>query len=456
MHSLSARRVLSACAISAASAAALLAPSVASAKAPPSACVNGVSITGQGSSLQAPQQINVWTKAFDGASTKDFGCGGLAGAPTVTYVSSSSGTGLRSWGAEAPAEGEPFVGFEATNAFIGVDEPPNEEQLTALDGQESVQPEGEKSVESIPVAQAAVALIVHLPEGCTASSTTVGAESRLVLTDAELEGIYQGTITKWGELNAGGDKVTCPEEPITVVVREDGSGTTHIIKRFLGQLNPSGSFEYETGKSATWGELSEGGLNKKWPLATKVVKPENKGGGEEANKVNSTPGSIGYLNLFEARAKGFENEGANKSNKFWVEVQNTAKGTKFTYEDPSTTGDEKGSSSSNCNKESYVVAGSTEPFPPENTLLPWDKVTTNPSEKKSYPLCGLTYDIAFKNYFSVPGTTKGEEETVKQYLQYITDKKGGQATLAGNDYLALPANVLSRADAGAAEINYTS
>jgi ABC-type phosphate transport system substrate-binding protein len=460
MHSLSARRALSACAISAASFAALLAPGVASAKTPPSACVNGANITAQGSSLQAPHQKEFWTKEFDGFSTKDFGCGGAVTAPTVTYESSGSGTALKSWGAEAPAEGEPFVGFGPNNAFLGVDEPPNETQLSNLDGQESVKAEGAESVESIPVAQAAVAIIVHLPTGCTASSTVANAENRLVLSDAELAAIYQGEIKKWGELNVGGDKVTCPEEPITIVVREDGSGTTHITKRFLGQLDPSTSFEYETGKFATWGELSEASLNKKWPLVDAVVKPVAKGGGELANKVNEIPGAIGYLNLFEARAKGFEGKEANK---FWVEIQNTekvktVKGVKvftYTFQDPSTDYDTATTASSNCEKEDYVVAGSLEPFPPATTLLPWDKVTTNPSEKKSYALCGLTYDIAFSNYYSVPGTSKAEEETVKQYLQFLTAKKGGQLSLAGHDYLALPTAVLTRAAKGAKEINYT-
>src|SRR5580704_6498112 len=156
MHSLSVRRVLSACAISAASVAALLAPSAASAKGTPPACLNGTTVTGQGSSLQAPEQINVWTKQFNIVSTKDFGCPGTPGtpgAPEVKYTSSGSGTALKSWGAEPGTETEPFVGFGPTNAFIATDEPPNETQLANLDSQETVESEGAESVETIPVAQ---------------------------------------------------------------------------------------------------------------------------------------------------------------------------------------------------------------------------------------------------------------------------------------------------------------
>jgi ABC-type phosphate transport system substrate-binding protein len=466
MHSLSARRVLSACAISAASVAAMVAPSVASAKsAVPAACENGANVTGQGSSLQAPEQINVWTKEFNKVSSKDFGCPGTPGtpgAPEVKYTSSGSGTALKSWGAEAGTVSEPFVGFAPTNAFIGVDEPPNAEQLSNLDAQETVKAEGTESVESIPVAQAAVAIVVHLPEGCSATSTA--APGRLSLSDEDLKKIYEGEDTTWGSLTDGGDSVSgtdtktteaCTAVPIKVVVRLDGSGTTHIVKRFLGQIDPTTELtikETEGKTSATWGELSEGGLNKTWPTATKVVVATNKGGGGLAEEVNNQEGSIGYLNLFEARAKGFA---PATSTKFWVEVQKVDKKGKITFEEPSTNGDTSTTqASSNCNKEDYVVAGTDTTFPPESTLVPWDKVATNLTEK-TYALCGLTYDIAFKNYFSVPGTTKAEEETVKQYEQFVTDKKGGQVELAGHDYLALPPAVAAKATKGAAEISYT-
>jgi ABC-type phosphate transport system substrate-binding protein len=468
MHSLSARRVLSACAISAASVAALLAPNVASAKSgPPAACTNGTTVTGQGSSLQAPEQINVWTKQFNVVSSKDFGCPGTPGtpgAPEVKYTSSGSGTALKSWGAEAPAEKEPFVGFGPTNAYIGTDEPPNATQLAALDAQETVEPEGAESVETIPVAQAAAALVIHLPTGCTANSTA--AAGRLALDDEDLKKIYEGEDTTWGQLTDGGDSVTgidtatsqpCGSVPISVVVRLDGSGTTHIVKRFLGQIDPSTKLTIPSteGKTeATWGELSEGAFNKTWPTNTKVVVSKVKGGGGLAEEVNNVEGSIGYLNLFEARAKGFA---PATTTKFWAVVQNSEKKGKATYSDPSTGEADKSATqqSSNCAKEDYVVAGSNTTFPPEDTLVPWDTVTTNLAEKKSYALCGLTYDIVFRNSHAVPGTVKTEEETVKQYLQFVTDKKGGQAELAGKDYLPLPGNVLGEADAGAAEMEFS-
>ncbi len=465
MHSLSARRVLSACAISAASVAALLAPAAASAKGTPPACLNGANVTGQGSSFQAPEQINVWTKEFNIVSTKDFGCPGTPGqpgSPEIKYTSTGSGTALKSWGAEAPTETEPFVGFGLTNAFIATDEPPNEAQLSSLDAEETVEKEGAESVESIPVAQASEALIIHLPEGCKAESVATG---RLVLSDEDLRRIFEGTDTTWGQLTDGSDAVTgtatklggeeCSKVTIKPVVRLDGSGTTHVFKRFLGQIDPSTELtipETDGKTEATWGELSEGGLNKTWPTAAHVVVAKTKGSGGLIEEVSEQEGAIGYTNLAEGRAKGYA---PATTTKFWAELQNSEKKGKATYADPSTNGDVAAEASSNCNKEDYVVAGADTTFPPESTLVPWDKVTTNLTEKKSYALCGLTYDIAFKNYHSVPGTTQPEEETVKQYYQFMTSKKGGQTELGGKDYLALPSNVLGLADQGAAEIEYS-
>ena len=59
-------------------------------------------------------------------------------------------------------------------------------------------------------------------------------------------GLWRGTITKWSEIKDNGDKLSgtgCnPETPITHIVRFDGSGTTHIFKKYLGLINKTESF----------------------------------------------------------------------------------------------------------------------------------------------------------------------------------------------------------------------
>ena len=445
MKRLHARRLASACILSAAATAALVAPGAASASL--GTQCSGANITGQGSSLQKLAQQNYWDPQFN-TSNDPKACDGKQGSkakPTVLYTSTGSGTGLKSWGAEGKLEGTPD-GFGENNAFVGTDEPPSAKQITNIESFEST-PTAE-SLETIPVAQESVAIIVNLPAGCTATSTA--APGRLVLNNSTLEGIFAGTVTTWGQLTEGGDAVTgtgCAADTIQPVVRFDQSGTTHIVKQYLGQIN-SGTLETSAGPE-TWQNLSEGSLNTTWPTAANVIKPLAKGGGEEMNKVLATPGSIGYVNLAEARTKF----GTPTATAFWVEVQNGVKGKgkseKVLYADPASNKEVPTVANANC-KDTKYINNEGKPFPPPATTAPWNNVTTSTSEK-TYTLCGLTYDLAFTNY-SLLGATSAEATTVNNFLRFVTDK-GGQKAITNADYLTLPKEVLGLAATGAAAID---
>ncbi len=474
MHPFSARRLVSACAVSAVVAAGLIAPGAASAASSNPACAKGVDITAAGSSLQYVLQdsgAKAWTKEFNGSTTKSkFACPSSPAKPTVTYVKSGSGAALKSWGAEStlgtPEEKlnskgvkEQEIGFGVQNGFVGTDEPPNATQLSHIALNEAtVEPE---SVLSIPVAQESVAIIVNLPTGCTAESTVTNATGRLALSDESLSKVFDGEYTKWSQLSQGGvnklSSPACEAEPIKVIVRHDQSGTTHIVKRFLGQLNNS-SFPVTGEPEKTWGQLSEGALNTVWPTATHAINATASSGSGLAAEVKATPGSIGYLNLAEARSLGFGGSGGQT---FWVMLQNTEKKGKLTYTDPSTGSTEAvmtGTTPQNANCDGTVYTDNeNKPFPPASVGVAWDTATTLASQKKSYALCGLTYDLALEEYSNLSGkeATQEEEETVKTYLQFSVDKKGGQADLEGQDYYPLPKGaVATEAVQGAASITW--
>jgi ABC-type phosphate transport system substrate-binding protein len=459
MRSIRARGVFSACIASAASIAVLATPGAASAA---TQCSGGA-IGGQGSSLQKVAQETLWGPGFN-TSTDKFACNGKFGSkekPAISYNPSGSGAGLRSWGAETKAESE--LKFGPTNAFVGTDEPPNATQLAEITNEESTPTA--KTVFTIPVAQEAVAIIFHLPAGCTATSTV--AAGRLVLSDATLQGIYAGTVTTWGQLTDGGDALTgsgCTTAPIVPVARFDQSGTTHIFKRYLGLIN-TGNLGTASGEKS-WDELSEGSLNVVWPTAANVQKPAVKGGGELINKVGEVAGSIGYVNIAEARAsaKLVPPTGGPGTAMFWGEVENGSKGKgkslKLTYADPAINGDVTAPASSNCAKTAYT--NGSNPFPPPAVTGLWNEVTTSipgavaEVKEKDYSLCGLTYDLAYQKYHLLEGkgATSGEATTVNNYLHFITDKKGGQAELAGNDYTALPKEVDAEAVEGAELVEF--
>jgi|HubBroStandDraft_4_1064222.scaffolds.fasta_scaffold41045_1 ABC-type phosphate transport system substrate-binding protein len=430
MTSLSARRIVPACILSAAAVAALVAPGAASAGTIGEQC-SGANITGKGSSLQKLAQQTVWDPGFN-TSANARGCNGTQGSkgkPTVTYESVGSGAGMEAWGINGHA-------FEGSNGYVGTDEPPNSTQIAEIESHK-LKAKAESTLETIPVLQGAVAIIVRLPKFCSGASNAY--KGRLVLDNVTLEAIWHGTITKWNEITDDGDHLAganCTaaqqESKIIRVVRKDQSGTTSIFKKYLALIN-GGKVFGELG----WREISEGLPNvEDWP--GEVTRPAGTGGGELVKKVAETFGSIGYANLADAQSNGSftsPNGGAGL-NRFWVPIQNNGVEQKEeTYADPSTNNEGVELSNANCTNTEYTN-GET-PFPPASTLEPWNEVTTRTSETH-YTLCGLSYDLTFHEYSKYPGTSLNEATTVNNFLRYVLAIGGGQALLNKHDYLALP------------------
>jgi ABC-type phosphate transport system substrate-binding protein len=417
---------------------------------------SGTSILAQGSTLQALAQTNIWAPDFDTAGSAH-GCNGTQGAkgrPTVTYSSIGSGPGMEEWGVGGHA-------FEAGRvAVVTTDEPINEKEKEEIESHEITKGSAPQSVETIPVLQASVAIIVHLPSNCTATST--GASGRLVLNNVTLEGIWKGQIRKWSEIKDDGDELKgtgCnTSTEITPVARPDRSGTTRIFKRYLDQIDES-AIETEKGASKTWNELDEGVENTTWPKAAHVVKPASGGGSALVANVAELAGSIGYADLADARANGgFSKSGVGgpSTAKFWLEIQNNGVSTtKPKYEDPSTNGDAEAVANSNCATTTYTNGKGSPKFPPPSTSSTWNETTTETSEKH-YTLCGLTYAMTLAKYSAYPGTTEGEAVTAKDYLQFVLDTtaEGGQKLIETHDYEGLPAKLLTEGEAGASETNF--
>jgi ABC-type phosphate transport system substrate-binding protein len=459
MSHFSARRLVPSCIIAAAGVAALAAPGAASASL--GTQCSGVNIGGQGSSLQKLAQ-ELWAPNFNTSSEKHAcnGTQGTKGTPTIAYNPSGSGAGLKSWGV-----GKVEHKYDATNSFIGTDEAPNPTAKAEIEENETTLTP--KALATIPVLQAAIAVIVHLPANCVATSTS--NKGRLVLNNTTLEAIFRGTITKWSEITDGGDKLSgvgCnTATSITHVVRLDGSGTSHVLKKYLGLINKSTSFattnvKGESVGNKTWDEIAEGPENTSWPTADAVVRPEKTGGGAVVAKVAETPGSIAYANLADARANTSfipPTGGPNKAT-FWVPIQNKT-GT-VTYADPSSNKEVALLREANCAKTEYTNGEVA--FPPANVQESWSEITTK-TEEAHYPICGLTFDLAFVSFGSFPGTSIEEATTTNNYLQYVVDtvkekegnkQNGGQTLIKNHDYEPLTGTVLKEAQKGAALVAF--
>ena len=417
MTFLSVRRLIPVCVIVAAALAAAIAPGSASAELGEQC--SGSNIKGNGSSFQAPI-LKKWATEFnevsEGVPNKNsFACGGTQGSggkPKVEYLSGGSGACLHGWGAEST---EPVKFGEL--GFCGTDEAPNPTQKAEIESHASAGVK-EKSLETIPVLQGAVAVIVHLPKGCLASSEIEksGVKSklgRLVLDDTSIEGVYAGTIKTWKQLlehqvaegGAGNDTLKCKvaseeEKRIVPVVRLDHSGTTHIFKSFLLQINaePKEMEEYpeevggkKTGCGAAkgeeaekWSEVSEACQNQRWPAAAEIVRGTESGNPGVVKRVNEVESSIGYADLAVARelkyfsAKcvqhptecGGENTSGQQNTKFWAEVQDSETPEAAGFADPASNGDVEAVGNSNCNGTVYTNEAGKK-FPPANTRESW-------------------------------------------------------------------------------------
>ena len=113
-----------------------------------------------------------------------------------------------------------------------------------------------------------------------------GLAAPLKLTGSTLAAIYAGQIKDWQDPTIARENpgLTLPRTAITVVHRQDGSGTTAIFTNYLSAV------------SQTWSSTAGHGLTVPWPVGL----GEN-GSSAVLNTVRKTPGAIGYFELSYAK-----------------------------------------------------------------------------------------------------------------------------------------------------------
>jgi len=381
----------------------------------------GSNITGQGASLQKIAQQNVWGPAF-GSKICNKGT-----EPKITYNSTGSGAGLVEWNHDG-SKGS----INTSLSYIGTDDAPTAAQITNI---KSVA--GGAQLAVIPVAQTAIALFANPPAGCEVE----------ILTNSNLAGIMEGRITNWSKVE-GTEGAGC-NSPITRVVRKDASGTTYQFKNYLFKLFSKG-LSCTTGSTegkASWAEMEPIGTGGKpnidWPetcpektLST-VLRPAGTGGGQVVQTVNNTDGAIGYAALPDAKANA-------NANTVILALQNNGqkKAAEANFADPAA------GTVANCTAVSYQV-----PKLGSNNDLDWSQVFgAKPAVGgESYPLCTLTYVLAFKGY-KAAGFTEGQEITARDYLYEYVVQKAGQEDITSNYYAPVPTSAESLFDVlGAAQ-----
>ena len=268
----------------------------------------------------------------------------------VNYQSVGSGAGVRQFSAGT-------VDFAASDAPMKADE------ISKV----------ARGVLQIPMTAGAIAVAYNNP-GC-----------ELKLSQQQLAEIFLGKITNYSELG-------CPNKPITVVHRSDGSGTTYNFTKHLAAI------------SDAWKNGPGNAKTVAWPTGVGA-----KGNEGVAAQLNQVDGGLGYVET--AYAKG----------KLQAAALTNASGQLV-----------KPSSDTESEALASIDLG------PELT-------GGNPNPLKGYPIVTFTWILAYK------GGNGAKADLLKKAFNYmLSEQAQGQAPQLG--YVTMPAAVIEQAKAAVAKI----
>jgi phosphate transport system substrate-binding protein len=130
--------------------------------------------------------------------------------------------------------------------------------------------------------------IIHIPTvmGAVVPAYNVpGVSGEIKFTPESLAGIFLGKIQNWNDpaIAKANPGVNFPNQPIIVIYRSDGSGTTFIFTDYLSKISPDWNNTVGKGTSVKW-QIGMGG----------------KGNEGVAGQVRQLQGSIGYVELIYA------------------------------------------------------------------------------------------------------------------------------------------------------------
>jgi phosphate transport system substrate-binding protein len=263
---------------------------------------------------------------------------------------------------------------------------------------------------------------VHIPEtiGSVVAAYNINGvqEKGLRLTGPVLAGIFRGEITRWddpqiAELNPD---LPLPSQDIVVVHRSDGSGTTFIWTSYLSKVSPE------------WNQAIGAGKSVSWPVG--LGAPGNEG---VANTIQSTPNSIGYVELAYVLTTDMD----------YAFLQNQA----GNFVEPSleSTGAAVAAATNNNNQtsnNSTTGASNT-----TSTTLPagdasWEKVSLlDAPGADSYPIASFSYILLYKELSDNPRIDSMEKaRALVDFVDWaITDGQQFARELA---YVPLPDSVV--------------
>jgi phosphate transport system substrate-binding protein len=245
--------------------------------------------------------------------------------------------------------------------------------------------------------------LLHIPTvmGADVATYNLPGSPKLRFTPDVLADIFLGKITKWNDdritsINAG---VSLPNQPIIVVHRSDGSGTTYIWVDYLSKVSPE------------WDQKVGRGTSVKWPVGL-----GGKGNEGVSGQIKNTPGALGYVELAYAAA-----------NKLPVAAIRNQAG-KFV--EPS------------IESTTAAAASAAKTMPADFRVS-----LTNPPGDTAYPIASFTWLLVYKDQAD---PVKGK--ALVNFLWWATHE--GQRYASDLLYAPLPASVVKQIEAKIREITH--
>jgi phosphate transport system substrate-binding protein len=236
--------------------------------------------------------------------------------------------------------------------------------------------------------------ILHVPTvlGAVVPAYNVsGVSGEIKFTPEALAGIFLGKITNWNDkaIATANPGVNFPkDEPIVVIHRSDGSGTTFIFTDYLTKV------------SSDWQSQAGKGTSVKWPVGL-----GGKGNEGVAGMIRQMQGSIGYIELIYA-------------------VQN-----KITY---GTVKNAAGAFVKASLDSVTAAAASVKSMPADFRVS-----ITNAPGKDAYPISSFTWLL-------IPAQSKdaAKGKIIADFLNWMVDD--GQKMTADLTYAPLPASLVTK------------
>jgi phosphate transport system substrate-binding protein len=246
--------------------------------------------------------------------------------------------------------------------------------------------------------------LFHIPTvlGAVVPTYNLPGSPKLQFTGEVLADIFLGKITKWNDerIKALNASANLPNQPIVVVHRSDGSGTTYIWVDYLSKV------------SKEWGQKVGRGTSVNWPVGL-----GGKGNEGVAGQVKNAPGALGYVELAYAITNklpaGSVKNRAGKCGEATIQSTTAA------------------------------AAGAAKDMPADFRVS-----LTNPPGDDAYPIASFTWLLVYKDQ---PNEIKGR--ALVKFLWWAIHQ--GQTYPSALLYAPLPTPVVKQLEAKVKQVTYS-